>query len=407
MLRRVGDSILRARVCSSLVVFGSGARVGALPMTRRECATLQRRDPPVGESRPFHLANHLWGDYEPHGLIAILALVASPCLPVSQCLAEQDNEPPRNSCDDLVGKKMSGMAWPGVALDKINPSRAIAACLKATSAYPDSTRFMTWLGRAYDKDKDYAEAMRWYRLAAAQGGANAQFNIGGLYVSGRGVSQDYAEAMRWYRLAAAQGDADAQSSIGVLYENGQGVSQDYAEAMRWYRLAAAQGDADGQFNIGDLYANGHGVSQDYAEAMRWFQKAAKQGNAVAQFNIGVLYANGHGVSQDYAEAMRWYQKAAKQGNGIAEANIGGLYRDGNGVAMNYQEAAKWYRRAISHGCAKALWYLDSLQSASRGYDFDAESERERQSQIKQQQEQMYRTNMYWTNRIINQQRYGR
>ena len=335
MLRRVGDSILRARVCSSLVVFGSGARVGALPMTRRECATLQRRDPPVGESRPFHLANHLWGDYEPHGLIAILALVASPCLPVSQCLAEQDNEPPRNSCDDLVGKKMSGMAWPGVALDKINPSRAIAACLKATSAYPDSTRFMTWLGRAYDKDKDYAEAMR------------------------------------WYRLAAAQGDADAQSSIGVLYENGQGVSQDYAEAMRW------------------------------------FQKAAKQGNAVAQFNIGVLYANGHGVSQDYAEAMRWYQKAAKQGNGIAEANIGGLYRDGNGVAMNYQEAAKWYRRAISHGCAKALWYLDSLQSASRGYDFDAESERERQSQIKQQQEQMYRTNMYWTNRIINQQRYGR
>ena len=29
-----------------------------------------------------------------------------------------------------------------------------------------------------------------------------------MYAKGQGVPQDYAEALKWYRLAAAQGDAD-------------------------------------------------------------------------------------------------------------------------------------------------------------------------------------------------------
>ena len=62
-----------------------------------------------------------------------------------------------------------------------------------------------------------------------------------LYDLGDGVEQDYAEAMKWYRLAVDQGDADAQNNIGVLYDLGRGVEQDYAEAMKWYRLAAGSG----------------------------------------------------------------------------------------------------------------------------------------------------------------------
>jgi hypothetical protein len=101
--------------------------------------------------------------------------------------------------------------------------------------------------------------------------------------------KDYAEAMRWYRKAAEQGNADAQFTIGLLYENGWGVAQDYAEAMRWFRKVADQGNADAQDNIGGLYVKGWGVAQDYAEAMRWFRKAANQGNDDAQYNIGWMY----------------------------------------------------------------------------------------------------------------------
>ena len=62
--------------------------------------------------------------------------------------------------------------------------------------------------------------------------------------------QDDAEAVRLYRLAADQGHADAQYNLGVMYANGQGVAQDDAEAVRLYRLAADQGDADAQYNLG-------------------------------------------------------------------------------------------------------------------------------------------------------------
>jgi TPR repeat protein len=50
--------------------------------------------------------------------------------------------------------------------------------------------------------------------------------------------------MKWYRLAADQGNADAQFYLGLLYDNGKGVPQDYAEAVKWLRKAADQGLAD-------------------------------------------------------------------------------------------------------------------------------------------------------------------
>jgi TIR domain/Sel1 repeat len=69
------------------------------------------------------------------------------------------------------------------------------------------------------------------------------------YQHGLGVQQDYAQAMAWYRKAADQGNADAQYNIGVLYHNGRGVRQDYAQAKAWFQKAADQGSAAAQFEM--------------------------------------------------------------------------------------------------------------------------------------------------------------
>jgi hypothetical protein len=60
---------------------------------------------------------------------------------------------------------------------------------------------------------------------------------------GQGVAQDWAAAVRYYRLAAEQGYADAQCNLGVCFEIGKAVAQNQAEAVYYYRLAAAQADA--------------------------------------------------------------------------------------------------------------------------------------------------------------------
>ena len=89
--------------------------------------------------------------------------------------------------------------------------------------------------------------------------------------------ENYAEAVKWYRKAAEQGLALAQYNLGVSYANGLGVSQNYTEAVKWYRKAAEQGYAAAQYNLGRCYANGQGVPQSFTEAEKWYRKAAEQG----------------------------------------------------------------------------------------------------------------------------------
>jgi TPR repeat protein len=64
------------------------------------------------------------------------------------------------------------------------------------------------------------------------------------------VPVDLNEAVKWFRRAADQRDATAQFYLGVMYSEGQGVPQNYAEAAKWYRLAADRGDAQAQYNLG-------------------------------------------------------------------------------------------------------------------------------------------------------------
>ena len=236
--------------------------------------------------------------------------------------------------------------------------------------------------------------MRWYRLAAEQGYAGAQFMLGVMYATGEGVPGDDAEAVRWYRLAAEQGLARAQSNLGVMYDNGEGVPEDDAEAVRWYRLAVEQGYAvcavhagghvrqrrrcprgrrrggalvsprrragprHGAATISGACTTGEGVPEDDTEAVRWYRLAAEQGHARAQYNLGaraqynlgVMYANGEGVPEDDAEAVRWYRLAAEQG--LARAQLF-MYAKGEGVPEDDAEAVRWWRRAAEQGHASA------------------------------------------------------
>jgi uncharacterized protein len=102
-----------------------------------------------------------------------------------------------------------------------------------------------------------------------------------MYANGQGVAQDYAQAVAWYRKAADQGDADAQFNLGEMYRNGQSVAQDDAQAVIWYRKAADHGNALAQSNLGVAYANGQGVAQDYIIAHMWLTLAASRATETA------------------------------------------------------------------------------------------------------------------------------
>ncbi|MCH5318983.1 MAG: SEL1-like repeat protein [Paramuribaculum sp.] len=259
-------------------------------------------------------------------------------------------------------------------VEKAYDSGDYEKCMELAMQIPDDAVAQKVLGslyyHGYGVKEDYNEAVKWYRMSAEQGYAEAQYNLGVMYNNGYGVKEDYNEAVKWYKKAAEQGFALAQNNLGLMYNDGQGVNQDHNEAMKWYMKAAEQGNAEAQTNLGVMYYDGQGVNQDYNEALKWYMKAVEQGYAVAQNNLGLMYDNGYGVKRDYNEAVKWYRMAAEQGFAAAQYNLGVMYCDGEGVKQDYNEAMKWFRMAAEQGFAQAQYNLGVMYYNGQGVKQD-------------------------------------
>ena len=87
------------------------------------------------------------------------------------------------------------------------------------------------------RDGDYTEALAQWTPLAEAGMAEAQFNLGLMHFSGKGVERNYEKAIDWYRAAADQGIGEAQFNLGNMYEKGLGVEPDDVQAHFWFNLA--------------------------------------------------------------------------------------------------------------------------------------------------------------------------
>ncbi|MGC9857040.1 tetratricopeptide repeat protein, partial [Escherichia coli] len=61
-----------------------------------------------------------------------------------------------------------------------------------------------------------------------------------LYLKGLGVKPDTRKAILWYKEAAEQGYAHAQYTLGLIYRNGSGINVNHYESQKWLKLAAKQ-----------------------------------------------------------------------------------------------------------------------------------------------------------------------
>jgi TPR repeat protein len=196
------------------------------------------------------------------------------------------------------------------------------------------------------------------KAKAEKGDADAQATLGLDYFSGlHGIPQDYTKAANWFRKAAEQGNAVAEFYLGFLYQLGSGVPKNMSEGLKWNRKAAEQGFAMAQWTLGGRYE----FETNFVEAAKWYRKAAEQDFSLAQLNLGVCYAKGNGVAKDFAEAVKWYHKAAEQGIAVAQCDIGSCYYLGDGVPKDYLEAYKWLNLASAQGFETAKKCLSIIE----------------------------------------------
>lgn len=92
------------------------------------------------------------------------------------------------------------------------------------------------LGMHYLNEKNYEEAVRSFRLAAEQGHADAQYNLGFSYAYGEGVLKDEGEAIKWFRLAADQEDTEALAELHKLTSRtNNGIPLQFKDKSRYTR----------------------------------------------------------------------------------------------------------------------------------------------------------------------------
>lgn len=65
------------------------------------------------------------------------------------------------------------------------------------------------------------EGLEWTLRGAEEGDVYAQFDMGKRYYEGLGVPVDFAEAEKWFRIAAGNGHEKAQAMLDLMREKGQ------------------------------------------------------------------------------------------------------------------------------------------------------------------------------------------
>ena len=139
--------------------------------------------------------------------------------------------------------------FPGAKAMRIPLLGVIGSLFATTLSLPAGAEDASvWFNKAVQYDLngtgDTTLAFAWYRRAADAGMPEAEFNVGVMLDSGRGVRADLAEAAIWYARAATHGNHRAAYNLGLLYEDGQGVPQNLDLAHAYFAasdLAAARG----------------------------------------------------------------------------------------------------------------------------------------------------------------------
>lgn len=145
------------------------------------------------------------------------------------------------------------------------------------------------------------------RDLATAGDAESQHVFAVIHARGMTGEVDVRVANFWWRRAAGQGFARAQYSYGESLRQGRGIALDSKEAIRWMTLAAEQGHPIAQYNIGFAHTVGFGAPLDFAVAQRWFEKSARAGHVLARAGLVRLYADESRAFYDPQEALVWLE----------------------------------------------------------------------------------------------------
>lgn len=206
------------------------------------------------------------------------------------------------------------------------------------------------------------------------GDAKAQYKLGVMYESGRGVDRNLDKAIEWMKKSSEQGYGLAK--LRMRYTRILKSGTDKERDKNWIKQVQKltdQGNGYGLLLSGLMYKNGIYVGKDLKKAAKLFSQANSKGMVEAntelyelekllpketkpepkpepkpvevkkpakpvvvakkekqepspkdardQYKLGVMYENGRGIHRDLDKAIKWMEKSAEQGYGLAKLRV--------------------------------------------------------------------------------------
>ena len=231
-----------------------------------------------------------------------------------------------------AGLILALLALPSVAAEKVHAGQGLAGFTGfMTGGYQDALADIEY-GKLVRGD---AQALPRLMMLAQQGNPQAQNSIGVFLDRGKyGLTKNPALAARYFH-AASRSAPLAAYNLGILYLLGRGVERNENAAIRYMRQAVAKE------RIPQAYVRigiDHYRRKEIAEARRWFRQAAQDNDPVGAYYVGRMLVED---KRDYREAMTWLDKAAGRRNADAARLIAYLYGNGLGMDKHMELAAGW------------------------------------------------------------------
>lgn len=164
---------------------------------------------------------------------------------------------------------------------------------------------------------------KWLALAQ-KGDPRANYEVGRLYILGKGTDKNIDAAIR-HLMVAAQGQYEqAQQTLESIHDKHVAMhkAKDYERSLPVLKALAKYNYIATKFYLGSAYTNKDLHGQHDVQGLPMLLDAAKAGHPQAQFRIGELYVEGRILDRDFQLASQWFMEAAKNGQLEAYGALG-------------------------------------------------------------------------------------
>lgn len=229
-------------------------------------------------------------------------------------------------------------------------------CLLQKAKASNALKDINLLGALYVADKQYEEAILWYKKSAIEGDAKAAFFLGGIYDEALGMQSDkfsdkvktyllgkdeallnnQKEAIKWYKKAAKANYDDAMPHLNEMMEKVYGKK----DTVKLYQKEIKEGK--------DVYWNKRFLANFYFRINEYEQRIKILNELIEEYpkqkgkwlvSLGNTYMEKFLNNKE--KEIEYYHQAAKYGNKTAMHNLGIYYGD----KKDYKTAEMWFRKA--------------------------------------------------------------